>query len=75
MRKNLFSCLLVAVLAGCAAGPCYQAMKYRVAAEKAQGLEKAALLGKADAVQKDCDAQCAQQQEAQKLNARGKASR
>jgi len=75
MKKILFSLILAVVFAGCTTGPCYQAMKYRVAADKAQGLEKAALLGKADAVQKDCDAQSAQQQEAQKLNARGKASR
>jgi hypothetical protein len=72
MRKNLFALVLVAFLAGCVSGPCYQAMKFRVAAEHAQGLDKAALLGKADGLQKECDAQSAAQQEAQKLNARGK---
>jgi hypothetical protein len=69
--KNFFLIVVMAfIFSGCAAGPCWQAMKYRKAAETAQGTEKAALLGKADAVQKECDAQNAALQEKQKDNAR-----
>jgi len=75
MKKHLSICVLASILAGCAAGPCYQAMKYRKAAESAQGVEKAALLGKADAIQKECDTYNASLQEHQKLDARAKASR
>jgi hypothetical protein len=75
MKKILFSVMAAALLSGCTAGTCYQAMKLRRAAESAQGLEKAALLGKADAIQKECDAQNKALQEAQKTNARGKTYR
>jgi hypothetical protein len=38
-------------------GPCYTAMQYRQEAKKNHSeMEKAALLGKADALQRDCDA-------------------
>lgn len=72
MKKRLSMVLLFAVLAGCAAGPCWEAMKFRKAAETAQGAEKAALLGKADAVQKECDAYNKNLQESQNRNARFK---
>ncbi len=58
--------MLVAVLStafmlsscgGQLAGACYQAMEYRREAQKAQGTRKAALLGKADAAQRECDKQ------------------
>jgi len=75
MKNFLSFVFLCVVLLDCAPGPCYQAMKFRKAAENAQGIDKAALLGKADAVQKECDAQNASLQEAQKLDARGKARR
>jgi hypothetical protein len=73
MKKNLLLVPLIgAVLVCCSVGPCYQAMKYRKAAETAQGTEKAALLGKADAIQKECDAYNASLQESQKHAAQGK---
>ena len=72
MKKSFLLFLLGLSLAGCAAGPCWEAMKYRKAAESAQGTEKAALLGKADAVQKECDAYNKQQQDAQNQNAKFK---
>jgi hypothetical protein len=75
MKNYLLSLLLLTFFSSCAPGPCYQAMKYRKAAETVRGTEKAALLGKADAVQKECDAYNATLQEAQKLDARGKARR
>jgi|WetSurMetagenome_2_1015567.scaffolds.fasta_scaffold715000_1 hypothetical protein len=75
MKKHLSLLLLASILAGCAAGPCYQAMKFRKAAESAQGVEKAALLGKADAVEKECNAYNASLQEQQKHNAAQKAGR
>jgi hypothetical protein len=72
MKKHLLLVLLFAVLSGCTAGPCYEAMKFRKAAETAQGTEKAALLGKADAVQKECEAYNKNLQESQNRTARFK---
>jgi hypothetical protein len=72
MKRNFALLFVGLALAGCAAGPCYEAMKYRQAAETAQGTEKAALLGKADAVQKECDAYNMELQESQNRNAKFK---
>ena len=72
MKKYLSLVLFSIVLSGCAAGPCYEAMKFRTAAETARGEEKAALLGKADAIQKECDAYNKNLQESQNRNARFK---
>jgi hypothetical protein len=68
-KKLMFLSLLFTIFAGCSVGPCYQAMKYRKAAETAQGTEKAALLGKADAIQKQCDDYNTSLQESQKRTA------
>ena len=70
MKKCVSAFIFCAVLAGCAAGPCYEAVKYRQAAETAQGIEKAALLGKADALQAQCDARNKEVQESQNRNAK-----
>ena len=51
-------------------GPCFAAMQYRQEAGKTDNaMEKAALLGKADAQQRDCDAYNKQLEEQQKRNA------
>lgn len=51
-------------------GPCYAAMQYRQEAGKVRTeVEKAALLGKADAAQHECDAQNRQLQDQQKHSA------
>jgi hypothetical protein len=72
MKRKLTLLFAGLALAGCAAGPCYEAMKFRKAAETAQGTEKAALLGKADAVQRECDAYNKDLQESQNRNAKYK---
>jgi hypothetical protein len=72
MKKSLLPLLLGLTLAGCAAGPCWEAMKYRQAAETAQGTEKAALLGKADALQAQCDARNKEVRDSQNHNAKYK---
>jgi hypothetical protein len=72
MLKCLSALFFCAIMAGCAAGPCYEAMKYRQAAETAQGTEKAALLGKADALQRECDVRNKEIQESQSRNAKYK---
>ena len=52
-------------------GPCFTAAQYRGEAGKARTYgEKAALLGKADALQHECDAQNRQLQDQQNHNAK-----
>jgi hypothetical protein len=75
--KKFIGCILFAVLlslAGCnskeLSGPCYAAAQYRQEAGKARtDGEKAALLGKTDALQHECDAQNKQLQDQQNHNA------
>jgi hypothetical protein len=73
MSKYLIiAALLCMPLFGCAkhfAGPCYKAMQYRRDAENAAGNEKAALLGKADAEQRECDKQAEILKDRQKRDA------
>jgi hypothetical protein len=54
-------------------GPCFTAAQYRQEAGKARtDGEKAALLGKADALQHECDAQNRQLQDQQNHNAKAR---
>ena len=76
--KKVIGCLLTGVLLfsiGCnskeLSGPCFTAAQYRQEAGKARtDGEKAALLGKADALQHECDAQNRQLQDQQNHNAK-----
>ena len=77
MRKNILFCLCATILCtvGCnnkeLCGPCFMVMHYRQEAEKTiPAMEKAALLGKANAAQRDCDAQNRQLQDQQKHGAK-----
>lgn len=77
MQDMFLFCLLAMILftAGCnnkeLCGPCFLAMQYRQEAEKTMpAMEKAALLGKADAAQRDCDAQNRLLQDQQKHGAK-----
>lgn len=76
MKKATHVAVVLAFFCGCSsqlAGPCYQAMQYRNDAENATGAEKAALLGKADAAQRECDHQGEAIQERQKRDAMNRA--
>ena len=76
--KKFIGCILFAVLLSLAScnnkelsGPCFTAAQYRQEAGKARtDGEKAALLGKADALQHECDAQNRQLQDQQNHNAK-----
>jgi uncharacterized lipoprotein NlpE involved in copper resistance len=77
MQKVIIGCLSAIMLwtIGCnnkeLCGPCFMAMHYRQEAEKTiPAMEKAALLGKADAAQRDCDAQNRQLRDQQKHGAK-----